>query len=605
MSGTAMTANDLLSLPGAHLGRMIARAHGEKDDSPLSYWAALLCANLQEGRVFVDIGKPFEGLEAEPVTMPVLSSGSAWLETVEQGKAASGTRPLVLSGRCLWLARYYDFDFRLKQMIDARRQKPPGKIDAKVLGEDIRQLFPQGGASAEVRGQLMAAATLVDRSFGLLTGGPGTGKTTSLARLLVLYLRQGNPAGMQSIRLLAPTGKAAARLNASLKNAVGRLRGDLRGSELGDLLDYLDPDSEKCLVETGTIHSALSVRASRREGQGPFWHDVDNKLKASVVIVDEVSMVDLALMARLCESIPDEAPFILVGDAEQLESIEAGSVLPEIVKNLATVQPERLQLIRDRTGIDTIGANDENLKGADHVRLTYNHRFATGSLIGKLASAVNGGRDDQFINLISGNDAEAQGVTWLRLPAAGRDQPGEIWQAMLGDSGYGPLRRLLDRERDIDAAGAVAAFDQFRVLCAIRKGPDGVERWNERLQKAVVGDLRDGIPRAVMITVNDGASGLCNGDTGLVLPSADGSRLLHSSDGATRPASLLPSSEPGWAITIHKSQGSEYRAVAIIVPRQGGGRLLTRKLLYTALTRARERVIIVATEAALREAVRS
>jgi exodeoxyribonuclease V alpha subunit len=426
-----------------------------------------------------------------------------------------------------------------------------------------------------------------------------------LAKLLVLFLRQGDPSGMQPVLLLAPTGKATARLKTSLKKAVNLLRSELKDSKLKESLDYLDPESEKCLVETRTIHSALSVRGSRREGQGPFWHDADNRLRASVVIVDEVSMVDLALMARLCESIPDEASFILVGDAEQLESVEAGSVLPEIVQHRAPVSPERLQQIRKRTGIDSLGAEDKNLQGADHVRLTFNHRFAAGSLIGELASAVNQGLADKFIGLVSAPAAAGQGVTWLRLPDAGRQQPGEIWKAMLGDSGYGPLRKLIEHEGTLDEAGAVTAFDQFRVLCAIRKGPDGVDRWNERLQKRVVGDLREGRPRAVMITVNDRASSLCNGDTGLVLPALGGSLLLHSGNGGPQPASLLPPNEPGWAITIHKSQGSEYKNVAIVVPRQGGKRLLTRRLLYTALTRAQDRIFLVATESALREAIKS
>ncbi len=599
------------------LGNAIARAHGEPDGSALAQWAALLYAHLQAGRVYLDLRQPLAGLEEAGPLPPPLDPAPAWVAVVGPGQAAPGTAPLVRCADRLWLARYHDFDCRLRDLLNARRNRPPRPMNEVRLRADIARLFPGRPVTEKDRGQMLAAAALVDLHFGLLTGGPGTGKTTSLAKMLLLHLRQAQPDQMAPILLLAPTGKAATRIRQSLSRtsrpedpsarsalgdtAMDKLCQGLRESpDLLALLDRLDPQSPATLVKTQTIHKALGPRAERRDGQGPFRHDPDHPLRASFVIVDEVSMVDLALMARLVAAVPPEAPLVLVGDAEQLQSVEAGPVLADIARELSAIPADRADLLGARTGCRAVELGPD-LCRMDHVRLSYNHRFHAGTRIGRLAAHVNAGQADECVQLLEHTGSDA---AWIKLPEDGRGLPAGAKALMIEPAAYGRLHELLQNAELPAPAAAVAAFDQFRVLCAMRKGPDGVDQWNARLQQWVVGPAHAGRPRAVMVAVNDPASGLCNGDTGLVLPAADGSATFHSSDGSlTWPAALLPQNEPGWAITIHKSQGSEYDTVAIALPRAGGQPLLTRRLLYTALTRARRRVIILATESALRKAI--
>ncbi len=595
----------LQELPAHRLGGAIAAVHGRPEHSDLATWAALLCANLQEGRVYLDVRDPLAGLEIV-CDVPPLEPAPDWLDVVPDGSDASGLKPLVRTADRLWLARYHDFNCRLKRLIDSRRTQPPLRaMDETRLRSDLAVLFP-GAADDEANlGQRLAAVALVDLPFGLLTGGPGTGKTTSLTKLLLLWLRQVGDEDLAPIQLLAPTGKAAARLRQSMADAVSQLdpltagRPDWTGP-----LARLAPEADGGLVRTQTIHRALSVRGSRREDQGPFWHDGRNPLQASVVIVDEVSMVDLALMARLVEAVPPQAPLLLVGDTEQLESVEAGFVLPEIAGGREDLPPDRSRRIAERAGTALSTRGNPNVRTGDHVHLTHVHRYASGSRIGVLAQAVNNGDAEAFLRAVRSDDARAQGIRWFVLPDEGRSLPAGsgLREALLGPDGYGGVSALLAGGETPDAARTVSAFDRFRVLCATRKGPDGVERWNERLQDWIVGPGRKSALRAVMVTANDPVSGLCNGDTGLLL--ADGGvTRFHSGDHLPMPASRLPATEPAWALTIHKSQGSEYDAVAVVLPREGGGRLLKRRLLYTAVTRARRTLFLVATEAALRQSI--
>lgn len=601
MNAEPVDTESLCAMPGYDLGRLIAAVHGKKGTSDLAQWAALLCVHLQEGRVYLDPESPYAGLDVEKVSMPPLEPAPDWLEVVTAGLPASGAKPVVRDGDSLWLARYYDFDSRLRQLVKERRKHSPFVRDEAMLRADLAILFPVTADPGENRGQLLAAANLVDLRFGLLTGGPGTGKTTSLTKLLLLWLRQVEQEEMAPVLLLAPTGKAAARLRASMISAVKKIRDLTAGcAEMDRLLGRLNPEGERCVVKTLTLHRALSVRGSRKEGQGPFRHDQSNPLHASMVIVDEVSMVDLALMTRLVDAVPCETPLFFVGDTEQLESVEAGFVLPKISAVRDELSDTRKKLIAERAGLDPVQRGGENLLCADHVHLTYVHRYKEGSLIGVLARAINDGDADRFINTIQSEEAKVQGLVWLKLPDGGRNLPANnvAREALMGIGGYGELADML-KEATLDSEKAVQAFDKFRILCAIRKGPDGVERWNQRIQQWLTGDVQGPKPQAVMITTNDPVTGLCNGDTGLLLPMDRGLKFCFG-EKQTMPAASLPATEPAWAITIHKSQGSEYDAVAIVLPREGGQRLMKRRLLYTAITRARQNLVLLATEKALR-----
>ncbi len=600
MNGETKRETGIAGMQAYALGQTIAAAHGKAGDSELARWAGLLSAHLLEGRVYLNIKSPFEGLEVIDESMKLPDPVPDWLEVVVDRMPASGAQPIVMAGDYLWLARYYDFNCGLRMLLNQRRERKPALLNESQLKADLKVLFPDDENTNANQGQLLAAANLVDLPFGLLTGGPGTGKTTSLAKLLLLWLRQKEPGELEPILLCAPTGKAAARLRQSLGSAIRKLSETLgENQDFAFLLPLLNPDSESCLVKTQTIHSALGMRSARREGMGPFWRGKANRLRVSMVIVDEVSMVDLALMKRLVDAVPDEAPLYFVGDIDQLESVEAGSVLPEITRGKQSVPEVRLELTCRRAGVDAKQIGPGILNALDHVHLTYVHRYAKGSLIGELAKAVNEGRATDFMALLQSAEARDQGLSWVNLA----EPCSFLHEIMTGPAGYGALAKLLTPMAQQDAMAVVTAFEQFRVLCAIRKGPDGVERWNERLQQWVVGSTQVRfVPRAVMITANDPGSGLCNGDSGMVLPDGDILRF-YSSDGKQMLASQLPAFEPGWAITIHKSQGSEYESVAIVLPRKGGTRLIKRRLLYTGLTRARKKVVIVATEKALREAI--
>ncbi|HMO51361.1 MAG TPA: exodeoxyribonuclease V subunit alpha [Kiritimatiellia bacterium] len=586
------------------MGRMVARMHGgvEAADPELAAWAAVLYAHLLEGRVYLELDAPFAGLEFPPLPVRNVDAEHApdWLAVAPTG---SGEKPLVLSGRRLWFARYYDFDERLRAALSPRRHGAPIPLDEERLISDLRFWFSENLAAGD-HGQPLAAAHLIDRRFGLLTGGPGTGKTTSLARLLLIRFRQCDPQQQDPVYLVAPTGKAASRLRQSLTNAAAGLR-VIAGSnpEWLPWVSYLDPADPNCRILTMTLHKALAARGVRREGQGPFRHDRSHPLAASMVVVDEVSMVDLALMTRLVEAIPDAAPLLLVGDAEQLKSVEAGPVLAQWAAESAPLTSERRAMLARRLGLTADQFDPEPVRGDHHVRLTRNYRFGADSDIARFAAAVNAGDADAALSLLREAPSDDAPLVWLPLPDDGFLQPARARTIILGRHGYGPLRELL-AEGGAEQTEAVAAFERFRVLCAIRGGPDGAERWNERLQAWMVDRPGAAYPRAVLVTANDPVSGLSNGDSGLVLAGRETGEAPRFYTGERSwPAALLPAHEPGWAMTIHKSQGSETETALIVLPREGGEGLLSRRLLYTAVTRARRRVILLASASALRLAI--
>lgn len=580
---------------GEVLARNFCPADAPADCAP---WAALSYWHLQQGRVQFDPADPFKGLDVTPVSLPPLDPAPAWLQTEDD--APSFALPLVRrADGHLWLTRYHAFDQQLRAHVTQRRQQPYQAIDPDRLRCALQQLFPDAPDTAADHGQRLAAAALVDVPFGLLTGGPGTGKTTSLAKLLLAHLWSGPPlagATPPPVLMLAPTGKAAQRLRTGLRRAVARLRTQLSATpDLVSALDRLDPDRpDTCIVKNQTLHKALVPRRQRKVGEGPFRHDTDHPLAASLVIVDEVSMVDLALMTRLIAAIPLNVPLLWVGDAEQLESVEAGTVLSDIVQTRHPADANRQTVVMARSGLPA-EAQAAHWPQADHVRLTHNYRFGHDSVIGALARSVRHDDPDRFLAHVQQAAAQAE-IEWIPLPEQGGQCPARAYEALC--AGYRDVQQLIQSTPDPDPVAAVAAFDRFRVLCATRHGSDGVVAWNQRLAHGLFGEKPP--VQALLITTNDPSTGWYNGDTGLVLPAADGEALFHAGDGRPGwPATLLPGHEPGWAMTIHKSQGSEYDHVAIVLPRRGAAQLLTRRLLYTALTRARQKITLLATATAL------
>ncbi len=410
----------------------------------------------------------------------------------------------------------------------------------------------------------------------VISGGPGTGKTTTVTKLLALLVEAARPRGPRIV-LAAPTGKAAARLSDAIKSARQRL-------------ECSDEVREAIAAEASTIHRLLGVIP----GRTGFRHDARNPLHLDVLVVDEASMVDVPLMARLLAALPPHARLILLGDKDQLASVEAGSVLGDICNRgeAPGFSPERRgQLEALGLPLDAGEGNNTLPPMADSlVVLTRSYRFGAASGIGNLARAVNRGDGAEGQRICA--DAAYPDATWLEVRAT--DLAAHIGERAL--EAYTPYLQLQD-----DPAAALEAFNRFRLLCALREGPFGVAQVNRAVEQALQqrGHIRPSetfyAGRPIMITRNDHALRLYNGDIGLILPDPEsGGRLrafFPTSDGSLRRLLLsrLPAHETVYAMTIHKSQGSEFDHCVVILP-DTDIPILTRELIYTGITRARERV---------------
>ena len=495
---------------------------------------------------------------------------------------APGAQPLILDddGR-VYLHRYFDYERRL-----ARRLMAPSPPASAGIGENVRSLLDRLFAANERRlgerpdWQKIATALALERPLTIISGGPGTGKTTTVVNVLACALA-GNPDCR--IRLTAPTGKAAARMLDAIRTAAAHLPAGLGG---------------RLPVESFTVHRLLGVLPD-----GKFRHDRDNLLPIDLLVVDEASMLDLALATKLVEAVPREARIILLGDKDQLAAVESGAVFSELSADpsLSRACVERLSAV---TGIPAARiACAAPIKPTplhdSVVWLTENFRFAKDSGIGRLAGLVNAGDSQSAIDFLRSDSDPA--LEWIE------------------DAHPAPLATTLQRVVDemagyIEAARAdlgnrVALFDalgRFRVLCAEREGPRGVIAINQYVGQQFrrlldhpldPGGHSEWYPgRPVMVLRNDYVQKLFNGDIGLVLPDTSGTPMVFfpSSDGDFRVVAplRLPEHETAFATTVHKAQGSEFDRVMLMLPARPN-RVATRELLYTAITRSRSGVTIV------------
>ena len=460
-------------------------------------------------------------------------------------------------------------------------------MNAPALAAQLRQLFtPQ----PETDWQAVAVATACEGRFTLISGGPGTGKTTTVTKLLALLVAQSEQSLL--IRLAAPTGKAAARLTESIAKAKTELATQVNA-------DWL----EGIPTQASTLHRLLGVIP----GQPEFRHHAQNPLPLDVLVVDEASMIDLPMMARLLAALPPQARLILLGDKDQLASVEAGAVLGDICRFVAQgISQPQAECLQQRTGYDLqpyVQVTGHPLRDRLCL-LRKSWRFAADSGIGKLAEAVN-----------NGDEKTAQAV-WTRdyrdIRLHSDEQRLEM-AVKLAAEGYHTYLALLDKP--MSAEGAVAllqAFNQIRLLCALHDGPWGINGMNQaigqRLQTQgrlqMTADWFAGRP--VMITENDYGLGLYNGDIGIA--ASDGERLrvwFVLPDGKAHGflPSRLPAHDTAWAMTVHKSQGSEFTHTLLLLPPETNP-LLTRELLYTGITRAREQLDLFATPEVLALMVR-
>jgi exodeoxyribonuclease V alpha subunit len=503
--------------------------------------------------------------------------------------------PLVLDGTRLYLERYRVYEDEVAA--ELLRRAAAATVDVMPAPTVAASAF--AGAFEASPEQQRAAEAGAAGLLSVLVGGPGTGKTTTVATLLALLL-EAEPS--TRIALVAPTGKAAARLGESIGQLASRLReSGLAGAD--ELADRL------AAAEATTIHRLLGVW-----GDGTFRHHRDEPLVHDVVIVDETSMVSLPLMAHLLDAVRPDARIVLVGDPGQLASVEAGSVLGDIAG------PAVDAALEGRPA-------PEGPLAACVAVLSRSYRFPEGSPVGRFAAAVRAGDADAALAVLEAgsnavdapgvdapgvDDGAADGDAGVRLAWAPEGADTEAGSAAVRDAALGAAEAALAAAVAGDARRALDELGRVRVLCAHRRGPFGVAWWNWQFE----GWLGEGpgghsarlsgtyVGRPVMVTANDALNAVSNGDLGIVVQSDGGPRLaLPEGEGVRL---LLPARleavDTVHAMTIHKSQGSEFDEVVVVLP-PAESRLATRELLYTAVTRARKVVTLVGGAAALRRAV--
>ncbi len=586
-----LLALEIIAPVDAHFALSMARLVGGAPTETL-IGAALASARTREGHVCADLGRvagtPILGASGRAtgdLRWPALDEWTATLARSELVGDGREPRPLVLDrahGR-LYLRRYWEYEQRLARQIKARAALTDETLDIPHLQKGVERLFARTGPGGdEAGGQRRAAVMALLRRFAIISGGPGTGKTSTVVKLLALLVEQAAAAGRKRpvLTLVAPTGKAAARLVESIQRAKESL--PCSAAVKADITE-----------EATTIHRCLRPLPGR---QGRFRHDAENPLATDLVLVDEASMVDLALMVRLLDAVPPTARLILLGDRDQLASVDAGAVLGDIcnaedTRGFSAGFAGRVAAISGVTA-----APSENVSLATGVwdcvaHLTRSYRYAESSGIGVLARAVNAGDVASVRRILSSSDYPD--VTLRPFPEAGL---GDELRTLLVN-GYRPYLTA------VGAAAKFDAFNRFRVLCAHRRGPHGVDDTNEVAERALASArllTRSSAiyaGRPVLITTNDYNVRLFNGDIGLILEEEPARGRLVATfstpDGKTRALapSRLPPHETAFAMTIHKSQGSEFDEVVVLLPR-GVSPILTRELVYTAVTRARARVTI-------------
>ena len=531
--------------------RLTAQAGEASETAALAL--ALAVRALRSGSVCVDLTTVATELD-DPVD-PQLSwpEPQHWLAELRTSPLLGETPVLRLyRDRLLYLDRYWREEEQVCADLLAVRPDPPA-VDVPLLEAGLARVFHRPDSEEQRR----AVRTALSQWITVLTGGPGTGKTTTVAGLLALLTEQAEHGGRRRprIALAAPTGKAAARLQEAVRVEVENLAAVDRARVSG--------------LQAVTLHRLLGFRPGT---SARFKHHRGNRLPHDVVVVDETSMVSLTLMARLLEAVRPETRLILVGDPDQLASVEAGAVLADLVDGLG-----------DRTDVRI-------------AELVTSHRF--GASIGQLAQAVRAGDGERVLALLTAGGEHIEFVD--------TEQPAEALRAVLVPHAM----RVRAAAGSGDATAALAALEAHRLLCAHREGPSGVRFWNHQVERWLAEATGESfyapwyLGRPVLVTANDYGLGLYNGDTGVTLLAGDGLRVaIAGADKVQQFAtSRLSDVETMHAMTIHKSQGSQADEVTVLMPPEDS-RLLTRELLYTAITRAKRKVRIVGTAAEVRAAL--
>ncbi len=508
--------------------------------------AGSVCINLTH-LAQLDVGVPWPDLDP-------------WLEAVRASSLVGAGRPLRWDLGLLYLDRYWRQEEQVRADLDARAALPPPAVDEQKLLTGLDRLFPEPGDPRN-------AAEVAARGWTtVLGGGPGTGKTTTVARLLAVLADQA-VSGDARVALAAPTGKAAARLQEAVLAAAADMR----------------PDDAVRLrnLTASTLHRLLGSRPGESTR---FRHHRDHKLPHDVIVVDEASMLSLTLMARLLEAVRPDARLILVGDPDQLASVEAGAVLADLMAGLS----DRSDPLARPDGSGLPLSDRPARPSGPVVRLGRTWRF--GGDIADLAEAVRTGNADRALEV-------ATGPTQARLldPDRALDEIRDVVVAAADG-----IRAAAEAG---DAAQALAGMNAHRLLCAHRAGPSGVHTWTWRIERwlaqATTG-VRGGewyVGRPLLVTANDYALKLFNGDTGVVVRHLDGvvrAVFPRGADLVDFAPARLSDVQTVHAMSVHRSQGSQFDRVTVILP-PADSELATREMLYTALTRAQTQVRLVGT----------
>lgn len=542
-SGLLQTFNEagVLDVADVRVAERICLLAKETDER-VALAVALLVRGLRGGSVCIELATIASAFGIDEVPWP---EPTEWLSAVRASPLLSEPPVLHLyDDRLLYLDRYWREE---KQVCDDLLALQVSKPTVDLLNSE--RLFPAGFEE-----QREAAEIALAQAVTVLTGGPGTGKTTTVARLLALLAEQAG-AARPRIALAAPTGKAAARLQEAVQQEVDKLDAADR-ARLGEL-------------QAMTLHRLLG---SRPDSASRFRHNRGNRLPHDVIVVDETSMVSLTMMARLLEAVRPGARLVLVGDADQLASVEAGAVLADLVDGLSARTDARVAALKT------------------------SHRF--GEAIGDLAEAIRIGDADRALELLRSGEDHIEFIE--------DDDPTDPLRAILLPHALRLREAALFGADDV----ALATLDEHRLLCAHREGPYGVRHWNRQVERWLSEET--GQPpwsewypgRPLLVTANDYGLRVYNGDTGVVVNGPDGLRAVIAASGGPLDfaTSRLSDVETMHAMTMHKSQGSQANEVTVLMPTEDS-RLLTRELFYTAATRAKSRVHVVGSEAAVRAAI--
>ncbi|SDB42093.1 DNA helicase/exodeoxyribonuclease V, alpha subunit [Pseudidiomarina indica] len=529
--------------------------------------------------------------------LPDLATLPACLAMLTNSPALEGANsPLVVQQQRLYLRRYYTYERCIIEDLEARMARQP-QVDTRQLKSVLDELF---GASDKLSWQRMACAMAMRSAFTIVTGGPGTGKTYTVVRLLATLQKLREQAAPLRIKLAAPTGKAAARMAES----IGRELGDVPG---------IDEIKQDIPTTATTLHRLLGALPNSRG----FRHHARNPLLADVVIIDEASMIDIEMMAAVVAALPQHARLILLGDKDQLASVEAGAVLGQLCWGAehGHYTPDLAEWLSATSSVpipaDKIDAEGQRWPYLQHTTMFHeSRRFDAERGIGKLADEVNAQRLTWLREWVYRSDEiAAQQPEFDNIRLLQVRQPHDHAIQQLIQKGYQPYLELLKQPppaHDLAAADAWAGqilnqLEQFQVLTAIRQGDWGMHEFNRRVSYWLFGDAASVQNwyqgRAVMVTQNDYSLNLRNGDIGVVLQRGPDEPLrvaFPTAEGGIR--WILPSRltqvDTAFTMTIHKSQGSEFNHTVMVLP-QHDVPILTKELLYTGITRAKEQLTVV------------